>query len=79
MKQSIYNYLTNNGINGIIYNCRTDEVLELVPALLDLYKKHQENPDEIKNIHSDLYKYSQSPSFATRGDRLFLSFLTREQ
>lgn len=68
MKQSIYNYLTNNGVNGIIYNCRTDEVLELVPELLDLYKNHQENPDEIKNIHPDLYKYLCDKEFIVEND-----------
>lgn len=57
MKQSFYNYLTDNGTNGIIYNCRTDEVLELVPELLALYKKYEDSPDKINDVHPDLYDY----------------------
>lgn len=68
MKLSYYNYLLEDKHRAILYNCCTDQVLDMLPELSAIYLQHQSNPAEIAKIHPDFYAYLCDNQFIVAKD-----------
>ena len=63
MKTSMYNYVVKDGHTYILYNTATERMLVMNMKVYDVYKTHQEKPENIKNIHPKLYESLVSDGF----------------
>lgn len=63
MKWSLYNFIIRNGSDYLLYNSLTNELMAGVEAINSLLNKYKDNPDELKQIHPELYNYLDAQKF----------------
>ena len=56
LKFSIYNEFFETRTQSVLYNCFTDELIVLLPEVLELILNSQSNFDTLSQTHPDLYK-----------------------
>ncbi len=57
MKTSRYNVCIPMQGVSLIYNCRTDEIIQADERLVDVYKLNMDHPEAIEQIAPDFYRY----------------------
>ncbi len=64
MKWSHYNFAIDN-LDGrhVIFNCRTAEIMAIVPELRQLVDEHIDHLDDLQNIHPEFYAYLVGKKF----------------